>query len=86
MTTKHSPLRELRRQADLIAQKLKAAERGEITVKDDARNKESIKVGVVMDDKILQIEMPWELIRSSSEAGISEFVLKHMREARDAVH
>ena len=85
MTTKHSPLRELQRQADTIAGKLKAAERGEITVKDGAREKESITVGVVMDDKILKIEISWETIRSASEAGISEFILNHMREARHAV-
>lgn len=86
MTTKHSPLRELRRQSDLIAQKLKAAERGEIAFKDDARNKENVKVGVVMDDKVLQIEISWELVRSSSEAAISEFVLKHMRETRETIN
>lgn len=86
MTTKHSPLRQLKAQADEIAQQIKAAERGEIALKAGAEQKDAIKFGVVMDDKVITIEMPRELIRVSSEAGLSEYILKHMREARDAVH
>lgn len=86
MTTKHSPLRQLKAQADSIAQKIKAAERGELTLKAGAEKKDAIKFGVVMDDKILTIEMPRELIRTSSEAGISEYILKQMRETREATH
>jgi hypothetical protein len=83
MTTKHSPLKQLKAQADTIAEKLKAAERGEIAVKGGARDQESVKVGVVMDDKLLTIEMAWATIKSTSEAGISEYILKQMRESRD---
>jgi hypothetical protein len=86
MTTKHSPLRELKRQADIVAAKLKAASRGEVQFKDGAQHRASVKVGVVMDDKVLTIEMAWDTIRATSEAGLSEFILKHMREQRDAVH
>lgn len=86
MTTKHSPLRQLKAQADSIAQKIKAAERGELTLKDGAEKKDAIKFGVVMDDKILTIEMPRDLIRTSSEAGISEYILKQMRETREETH
>ena len=39
-----------------------------------------------MDDKVLKIEMPWAAIREHSEAGLSEFILKHMRGQRDAIH
>jgi hypothetical protein len=39
-----------------------------------------------MDDKVLSIEMSWATIRATSEVGIAEFILKHMRNARDAVH
>lgn len=92
MTTKHSPLRELRRQADEVARVLKACERGE---KSDgtfaekmkaARDKPSFTFVIFMDDKIIKIEMPWPLIKDSSEAGLSEYVLRQMREARDPVH
>lgn len=92
MTTRHSPLSALKAQSDKIAATLKAAERGE---KIDARFAEKIlaarltesfKVGIVMDDKIITIEMPWVTIRDTNEAGIAEYVLKQMREARDAVH
>lgn len=92
MTTKHSPLRALKAQADKIAATLKAAERGEkIDLRfaekiDAARAKESFKVGIVMDDKIITIDMPWATIRSTSEVGLAEYILNQMREARDAVH
>ncbi len=90
MTTRHSPLRVLKAQADKIAQTLKAAERGEaIDLRlaekiADARAKESFKIGIVMDDKVITIDLPWENIKSTSEAGLSEYVVRLMREARDA--
>jgi hypothetical protein len=92
MTTKHSPLSALKAQAAKIAATLKAAERGE---KIDARfaekiaaarDKETFKIGIVMDDKVLSIEMPWSLIRDTSEVGIAEYILKQMRETRDAIN
>jgi len=92
MTTAHSPLRILKAQADKIAATLKAAERGEkIDVRfaeklEAARGKESFKVGIVMDDKIITITMPWAAIQSTNEAGLSEYIINQMREARDAVH
>ncbi len=57
MTTSHSPLSQLKAQADKIAATLKAAERGEqIDVRfaekiEAARSKDSFKVGIVMDSK-----------------------------------
>lgn len=92
MTTKHSPLSALKAQADRIAATLKAAERGEkIDVRfsekiDAARSKDSFKIGIVMDDKLIMIEMPWETIRGTSEVGLSEYIIKQMRESRDAVN
>jgi len=89
MTTKHSPLRALKLQADKIAATLKAAERGEkIDVRfaekiDAARAKENFIVGIVMDDKVLKINMPWAMIREASEVAISEYILKHMQETSD---
>ena len=92
MTTARSPLRKLKAQADTIAARLKAWDRGELDANDStgkvaaARARESIKFAVAMDDKVLSIEMPWSKIRSTSEAGISEYILRHMREQRDAAH
>ena len=92
MTTRHSPLSALKAQADKIAEVLKRWERGEkIGVRfaakiDAARGKESFKFGIVMDDKIITIEMPWTTIRSANEAGLAEYILNQMREARDAVN
>lgn len=92
MTTARSPLRVLKAQADNIAKIVKAVERGENPIEDRggkiaaARNKPSVKFGVVMDDKIITIDMPWVTIRDTSEVGIAEYVLKQMREARDVHH
>ena len=92
MTTKNSPLRVLKAQADKIAKTLKAVERGEVVVSDTgarisaARNRPSVVFGIAMDDKFLRTEMTWAEIRKMSEAGISEWLLKHMKESRDAVH
>jgi hypothetical protein len=91
MTTSKSPLRVLKAQADKIAATIKAAERGEpVDVRfaekiAAARSKDSFKTGIVMDDKLITIEMTWATIRSSSEAGLSEYILKQMRGARDTV-
>lgn len=92
MTTSQSPIAALRKQAEGIAARLKAAERGEkIDVRfaekiEAARGKESFKVGIVMDDKVITIEMPWATIRESSELGLSEYIIKQMRGARDTVN
>ena len=92
MTTARSPLSQLKAQADKIAATLKAVERGE---KIDvhfaekiaaARDKDSFTVGVVMDDKIIKIEMPWATIRETSEAGLADWILDQMREARDVAN
>jgi len=89
MTTKHSPLSALKAQADKIATTLKAAERGH---KVDARFAEkinaaranpSLKVGIVMDDKVITIDLPWSVIRTTSLAELSEYIVKQMRETRD---
>lgn len=91
MTTAHSPLRVLKAQADHIAKLVKAISRGENPTEDRggklaaARNRDSVKFGVVMDDKVLTIDMTWVTIRETSEVGISEFILKQMRDARDTV-
>lgn len=75
-----------------MAARLKALRRGEGVPADPASKitaalaRETIKFAVVMDDKILKIEMPWATIDALSEAGISEWILKQMREAREPLH
>lgn len=91
MTTSISPLRVLKAQADNIAKIVKAISRGENPVEDRggklaaARDRDSVKFGVVMDDKVITIDMPWATIRETSEVGIAEYILKQMRGSRDAV-
>lgn len=92
MTTKNSPRRKLKAQADKIASVLKRAERGEpieamfATKIAEARAKESFKTGIVMDDKVIILELPWTVVRDTTEAGLSEYIVDQMREARDAVN
>ena len=92
MTTSQSPLRVLKAQADKIAAMIKSAERGEkIDIMfaekiEAARGKPSLKFGIVMDDKLVSIDMPWATIKSSSEVGLAEYILKQMRGSRDAIH
>ena len=92
MTTSRSPLSALKSQADKIAATLKAFERGEkIDVRfaekiEAARGKESFKVGIIMDDKVITIDMPWATMRGTSEVGLAEYILKQMRGARDVVN
>lgn len=89
MTTARSPRRVLKMQADKIAHQLKAAADGEPIAHDPAGKiaaalaTQSITFAVVMDDKILKIEMAWATIRETTEAGIAEFILDQMAEARD---
>lgn len=91
MTTKHSSLRVLKAQADKIAATIAAAERGEpvdVTFAEKieaARAKDVVKFGIVMDDKVITIELPWETIRTTGEVGLSEYIVRQMREARDTV-
>jgi hypothetical protein len=86
VTTKNSSVRRLKAQSDKIAVTLKAAERGEATASDPtgkiARSIAAgvVKFGIVMDDKVITIEMPWATIREMDEAEISEWILAQMRE------
>lgn len=91
MTTSHSPLRVLKAQADKIAQTIKAVERGENPIEDRggkiaaARSKDTFKVGVMMDDKLIMIDLSWATIREHSEVGLAEYILKLMRGSRETV-
>lgn len=92
MTTRHTPKRILKAQAEKVAATLKSAERGEPI---DARFAEKIKaarqsdrfkVGIVMDDKVITIEMPWTVIRETTEASLTQYILDQMREKRRVVN
>lgn len=88
MTTAQSPLRVLKAQADNIAKIIKAVERGENPIEDRggkiaaSRHKPTVKVGIVMDDKVITIEMTWPTISQTSEVALAEWILMQMREFR----
>lgn len=85
MTTAQSPLGVLKAQADKIAMNIKQIERGE-TVGDPRmhaqRDKPSFSFGVVMDDKIIKVEMTWAMIRNTSEVALAAYILRQMQESR----
>lgn len=91
MTTSKSPIRKIKAQADNMARILKAIERGE-RVADDPTGKIAaalarglVKFGIVMDDKIITVEMPTSTIHETSEAGISEYIVNYMRGAQPSI-
>lgn len=93
MTTKNSPIKKLQTQADEIARIVKELvskkENGDFihdaktrAKLDEAKLRGSFKTGVVMDDKVLTIEIPWETVLSSSVKALSALVLVQMREEK----
>jgi len=88
MTTAHSPLSAITAQADKIAKRIKAIDRGEPFDDPSGKIAESIAAGffkfaVIMDDKLISITMQWSTIHDTSEAALSAFIVKHMRNARE---
>lgn len=88
MTTSLSPLSRLKAQADNIARIVKAIERGEDVIEDRggkiaaSRALGRTKFAIVMDDKIISVEMSWATIAESSETEISSMILGEMRGSR----
>lgn len=87
MTTKHSSRAKLKTQADQIAKTLKGFYDGKIPDGQfvqklkDARAKDGVTFGIiVMDDKVLKIEMPWTVVATSTERAISEWIVSKMAE------
>lgn len=92
MTTRQSSIKRLKAQADSMARILVAAERGE---KIDtpfaekiiaARQGPSVIFAVAMDDKIIKLELAWDMIRDSGRAGVADYILDLMREKRRALN
>lgn len=79
MTTAQSPVSKLKAQADAIAKRLKQVVRGELP---SFPKKDRIKFGVVMDDKLITVDMAWDTICQSDEAAISEMILREMQERK----
>lgn len=79
MTTKNSPVSELKRQAKEMVRQLRIANATRVRIPPAMRAK-SIKFGIVMDDKVLTIEMDWSAIDESTDVQLVEFIVKQMRE------
>lgn len=88
MTTKDSPLSALTSQANRIANLLKRFERGEkiegpfAAKLNAARDKDSIKIAIAMDDKIITLDIAWTTLHGTNETGLADYILDLMRETR----
>lgn len=92
MTTADSPEHLLRAQATLCAKNLKAMLRGEVPPGDTAGKvkaallRDGVTFAIVMDDKLVKVSMPWEMIRETDEAGLVEWILAQMQGKDAAPH
>jgi hypothetical protein len=88
VTTAKSPPSELRAQAHKIADSLKRAAAGEKIANDPQGRIEASKArgyidfAIVMDDKILKIEVPWQTIRDLALPLLCDFIFDQMSEAK----
>lgn len=87
MTTAKSPPEKLRAQAHHIAETLKRSAIGEKVADDPAgkipasKERGSLKAAIVMDDKIINIDVPWATIEAASIPELCEFIFEQMSEA-----
>ncbi len=82
MTTASSRKRVLRRQAKQIVAVLKLAERRDPRAPAkmlEARDRESVKAAVAMDDKIIILEVPWKTIAETSDIELQDFIVEQMQ-------
>jgi hypothetical protein len=81
MTTSASSEAALRAQATRIVAVLKAAERGEAAgpAMVEARKRDAVKFGIVMDDKVISMSLTWTYIRDNDPIGIVEYIIRHMQ-------
>jgi len=92
VTTAKSPTHELRAQAHKIADVLKRAAGGEKIANDPLGKIEASKArgfidfAIVMDDKILKIEIPWQTINELALPLLCDFIFDQMSEAKHAAN
>lgn len=89
MTTKNSPIAELRNIANNIAVMMKKAERREYPKTPNVEklihareHNPGMNSGIVMDDKVITIEIPWPMIAAYSEHELTEYIITLMREEK----
>jgi hypothetical protein len=89
MTTAKSPPGQLRAQAHTIADTLKRAARGEKIANDPlgkipaSKERGFIDFAIVMDDKILKIQVPWKVIEESTVPQLCDFIFEQMSKEPD---
>ena len=79
MSTKDSPIEKLRAQARMIATATKASATDWAECGLPDRN---ARIGVVMDDKIIELVIPWSQLHATSAEALEETLLRAMQEKR----
>lgn len=84
MSTKHSPRKKIEEEALKIAASLKQNFSEAKEYVDPRTNKivNSLKFGIVMDDKVITIRMPFHLLRESTIEELQEFFVNEMLELK----
>lgn len=92
MTTAKSPPQQIRAQAHKIAETLKRAAAGERIANDPLGKIEASKArgyvdfAIVMDDKIVKIQVPWGTIEALELPLLCDFIFDQMSEAKHAAN
>jgi len=89
MSTSQSPRRKLKAEASKMARILKDVAAGKSVVEDVGGKlaaslaRGTAKVAIMMDDKIIAIEMEWDAVRATGQIALAEVIFKKMRGATE---
>lgn len=85
MSNSGSPIAKLRREAEEIARRIKAIERGEVPNVPNvaklvaARQTPQVTFGIMQDDKLISMTLAWSTIAATGEHALAEMIVHHMR-------
>lgn len=92
MSTKNSPPHKLRAEANKIAKILTDAARGKFVNSqmrreyEAAKAKGTFRAGIVMDDKIITIDIPTADLPNYTRKGLAEYIFNQMAETQNTAH
>lgn len=76
MSTSNSPIEKLRTEARRMAVVMKDRNHPKVQ---QARKKDKFKTGIVMDDKIITLELSWIYIDGISEDDLVDYIVRLMK-------
>lgn len=78
MSTANSPLSKLIAESNKMARQLKSD--CAALMKARGKGRDALSFGIVMDDKMLKIEIPWAAFDASTVAELAALILKQMQQ------